>query len=244
MKKGSFIFDGVSSETINTIIQARPLIEAPSRKVEWRSTYGVDGTVPFDEGAYDNTQLDLIMLVDGNDLIADRQAVYNLLDTRGFYKDFIPYFDPDKIYRVMLSDKIAFQNNYMFGQKQAFNAKFTVKPYKYLVANTPKVIYGTSGTITNPTNYPSQPVIKISGSGPVTLTVNGVNFNIKNVIDTITLSSERQAAYQEYIIGVLTSMNHQIASREYPVLKPGVNTITATGNVLQIEIEPRWRSLV
>jgi phage-related protein len=243
MKRGSFIFDGISSETVKTLIQSRPSIEAPSRKVEQRSTYGVDGTVPFDEGAYDNTNLDLIMLVDGNDLIADRQALYNLLDTRGVYKDFIPYFDPDKIYRVMLSDKIQFENNAMYGEKQSLSAKFTVKPYKYLVDNDPITITGTTGSVTNPTNYTSQPIITINGTGPVTLKVNGIDFNIKNVLNTITLDSERYSAYQD-TNGALTSMNYQIATREYPVFKPGINSIVITGTVTQLDVQPRWRSLV
>jgi phage-related protein len=244
MKPGSLIFDGVDSESLNTIIQARPSIEAPLRKVDFKSTYGVDGNVPYDEGAYDNTSLELAMLIDGKDVVADRQKLYNVFDSQGIYKDLIPYFDPDKIYRVMLSDKINFENSRIYGTKQVFSAKFTVKPYKYLVVNDPVTIAGKYGTITNPTNYISQPIITINATGPVTLTVNGKDFNIKNVTDTMTLSSEREIAYQEYVTGVLTSMNSQIASRDYPLLKPGVNTISATGNVTLITIEPRWRSLV
>lgn len=243
MNRGSFVMDGVPSEILNAIIQSRPLIEAPSRKVEWRSTYGVDGTVPFDEGAYDNTNLDLVMLIDGDDLIEDRQALYNLLDTRGVYKEFIPYFDPDKIYRVMLSDKVQFENLYYYGQRQSLSVKFTVKPYKYLVDNSP-ITLGTGGNVFNPTNYTSQPKIKITGAGPVTLTVNGIPFNIINVPNTITLDSERYSAYQEDTNGILTPMNSQIFTREYPVFKPGDNTIEVTGGVTQLYIEPKWRSLV
>lgn len=244
MKRGSFILDGVDSEEVKTLIQSRPLIEAPLRKVEQRSTYGVDGTVPFDEEAYDNTSMALVMVVDGNDLIADRQKLYNLLDSRGVYKDFIPYFDPDKIYRVMLSDKVQFENQAHYGQKQAASATFTVKPYKYLVANDPVTITGTTGKLTNPTNYVAQPRIKVTGTGAVTITVNGVEFKIKNASNSITLDSERSIAYQEGASGILTSMNSQIITRDYPIFSPGENTISVTGSVTQLYIEPRWRSLV
>lgn len=244
MKRGTFIFDGVNSETVKALIQSRPVIEAPLRKVEWRSTYGVDGEMPFDEGAYNNTSLELIMFTDGDNLIADRQALYNLLDSRGTYKDFIPYFDPDKVYRVMLNDKISFENKHHFGQKQSLSAKFTVKPYKYLVTNDPITLTGTGGTITNPTNYVSQPTIKVTGSGPVTLSINGKDFSIINVENSITINSERYSAYHEDVNGVLTPKNYQIGSREYPVFSPGSNTITVTGTVTELKIEPRWRSLV
>jgi phage-related protein len=244
MKRGSFIFDGTNSEAVKAIIQARPLIEAPLRKFEMKSTYGVDGTVPYDEGAYENTDLELIMLIDGDDLIADRQKLYNLLDSRGVYKELIPYFDPDKIYRVMLNDKIQFENTYMYGQKQSLSAKFTVKPYKYLVANDTITINGTTATITNPTNYVSQPKITVTATGPVTIKVNGVDFNIKDVPNTITLDSERYSAYQEDSYGVITPMNDKIGTREYPVFKSGQNTINIIGTVSQLNVEPRWRSLV
>lgn len=253
MNGGSFIFDGVASEDVKTIIQTRPTINTPKRKVTMKSTYGVSGDVPYDEGAYENTDMELLMLINGTDVIADRQALYNLLDSQGVYKDFVPYFDPDKTYRVMLSDTLQFDNQNWYGNIQVVQAKFTVKPYKYLINSDTVVvwqvqdasgIYIPTTSLNNPTNYASQPIITLEGTGAVTLTVNGVAFNILNVQDTITLSSERYAAYQEYIPGVLTSMNSQIAFRDYPVLRPGTNTISVTGNVTQLTIEPRWRSLV
>ncbi len=244
MKRGSFILDGVNSEDLNTLIQYRPLIEAPLRKVEMKSTYGVDGDVPYDEGAYSNTSMELVLVINGDNVIADRQAVYNLLDGRGVYKEFIPYFDPEKIYRVMLLEPAKFENNFTYGNIQAAAATFTVKPYKYLVSNDPITITTGSGSVTNPTNYVAQPKITIKGTGAVVLNVNGIPFNISDLPNEITLDSERFSAYQEDVNGILTPMNHKVTSREYPIFKPGVNTITVTGTVTQLYIEPRWRSLV
>lgn len=244
MKRGTFIFDGVESEEIHALIQSRPLIEAPLRKVEWRSTYGVDGDVPFDEGAYGNTKMELVLLIDGKDVIADRQKIYNLMDSRGVYKDFIPYFDPTKIYRVMINDKIQFEHKHHFGTVQLASVKLTVKPYKYLVDNDPIVLSGLSGVINNPTNYASQPIIKIEGTGAVKITINGVDYNIKNASNSITINSEIYSAYQEDAYGVLTPMNNQVTFREFPIFKPGKNEISITGAVTKVTIEPRWRSLV
>lgn len=243
MKKGAFIFEGVPSEEIKTIIQTRPLLEAPARKVESRTVYGADGDIPFDEGAYANTALELILFIDGDDLIGDRQKFYDLIDTRGQYKELIPYFDPGKIYRVRL-ESASFENQYYFGEKQSASAKFTVKPYKYLVESDP-ITLTTGGIATNPTNYISQPLITITGSGPVTLLINGVQFHIKNLVNSITLDSQRYLAYQkEAVTNALLNMNHQILTKEYPILQPGQNDISVTGSVTKIVIEPRWRSLV
>lgn len=248
MKRGSFIFDGVASEDVKALIQSRPVIEAPLRKVEWKSPQGVDGDLPFDEGAYSNTDLQLVMLTDGDDAVADRQALYNLLDTRGEYKELIPYFDPSKIYRVMLNNKIQFESKHHYYEKQSLSAGFTVKPYKYLI-NSPTVVNNLSqagskiADLVNPTNYASQPIIKVVGTGASVLTVNGVDFSIRDIPNHLTLNSERYIAYQE-TNGVLTNMNNKVGSREYPVLKPGNNVISITGNVTEVTIEPRWRSLL
>lgn len=244
MKRGSFIFDGVSSEDVKSLIQARPVIEAPLRKVEWKSPYGVDGDIPFDEGAYNNTNLELFMITDGQNAIEDRQALYNLIDTRGKYKELIPYFDPDKIYRVMLNDKVQFESPYHFREKQSLSAKFTVKPYKYLVDNDPVIFNSAGGILNNPTNYVSQPIIKITGTGPVVLTVNGEEFSITQVPNDIIINSERYIAYQDDGAGNLTNRNDKISFRDYPVLQPGSNIVSVTGTVSEIYIEPRWRSLV
>jgi phage-related protein len=247
MKKGSFIFDGVDSTTLNTFIQNRPTIESPLRKVEMKSIYAVNGDIPFDEGAYRNTDLYLDFIINGNSLISDRQKLYNLLDSKGLYKDFIPYFDPDKIYKVMLSDKLTFENKYFYGEKQTMSAKFTVKPYKYLVANSPVIINGASGSIVNPTGYLSQPIMEVKTNGDITLTINGKPFVIKDIVGTITIDSERYSAYRYDVSGNLTNWNDHIFTREFPTFKPGNNVITASGLYaaqMQLIIQPRWRSLV
>lgn len=243
MKRGTFIFDGVNSEDLNVFIQSRPLLEAPLRRVTWQNPYGVDGSVPFDEGAYGNTTMDLLLLVAGKNVIEDRQTLYNLLDSGGVYKDFIPYFDPGKVYRVMINNTVSFEHRHTYGNAQVASVKFTVKPYKYLL-NVQPIEMTTGGTFVNPTNYVAQPLITINGTGAVKLIVNGEEFVINNASNQITIDSERYLAYQENEYGVLTSLNQYIGTREYPIFKPGVNEITTEGDVTSIRIEPKWRSLV
>lgn len=244
MKPGTFIMNGVNSESLHTYIQDRPLIDTPQRKVEWKSGYGVDGDVPFDEKAYNNTELELIMVTNGLSLIGDRQKLFNVMDTKGSYGELVPYFDPTKIYRVMLNDKMSFENKYYYGNAQASSAKFTVKPYKYLIDSPSKIITTSSTKMTNPTNYVSQPILKLEGTGDVIVRINGLPFEIKNLPDKITIDSERYIAYTEGATGPIESMNSRILSREYPLLVPGENAFVITGNVTKMEIIPRWRSLV
>lgn len=130
--QGYFILDGVYSKDLNLLIQRTPLLETPARRVELRNAFGVHGGVPYDERAYDNTEMQLLMFIDGDDKNTDRQRVDALLRNNGKFKEFIPYFDQDKTYYIMNMQKTQYESPSWYGEKQALQATFTVKPYKYL----------------------------------------------------------------------------------------------------------------
>lgn len=245
MKKGSFTIGGVTSESLKMVIQSRPIVEAPLRKFEMRTPYSVDGQLPYDEGAYDNTNLELIILVDGDNLIEDRQKVYDAFDGKGGYIDFVPYYDPDKIYKIMLNEVMAFENNYMYGQKQSFTAKFTVKPYKYLTVSPSLIVDKTGATINNPTRYHSKPLIMLVGNGPAKVDVNGVEYSVSDVPNNLIIDSERYSAYSEDGLGVTSNGNKYVRFREFPTLKPGTNNIKFIGDgITAVYVHCNWRSLV
>lgn len=240
MKAGSFIFDGVTSESLNTVIQTRPVIETPKRKVLLKSAYGQDGLTPYDEGAYENTPLSLILYTGGLSAVESREAIYDLFD-HGEYKDLILYNDDSKIYKVLMDGPPKFESRYYMGEGLSFEVGFTVKPYKFL-RNSPLATLTSSGNLTNPTRYPSLPIITVTGSGDITLTINEKQFSLKGVSGYIRLDSAIMEAYQD-TGGILVPQNTKVYTRDYPFLKPGVNTISWTGTVTKIEILPRWRSL-
>lgn len=243
MKPGNFILDGQDSETFGAFIQDKPLIETPKRRVEQRTVFGRSGDVLFDEEAYDNTSMELILFVLGTkDHTAsdNRDRVFDWFDS-GDYMDFIPYFDPGKIYRIKTTSAPSFTSRYYFDEGQQVNTELTIKPFKYYV-DSPKVTLTTPGAINNPYSKESLPLIKITGTGDITLTIGGLPFVIKNVTDHIWLDSQAMFAYKD-VSGVLTNENGKIFTRNYPYLRKGITNISWTGNVTSLEIEPRWRTL-
>lgn len=235
--------DGIDSKDYNLFIQGRPLIETPNRKVELKDSFGVNGGVPFDEKAYSNTSMQLIMFVDGKDMIKDREKVYNLLRNTGVYKEFIPYFDSDKIYYVMSLEPPKFENLRNYGEKQASEVTFSVKPYKYL-REVKDITFTTSGTAVNPfLEDTSQPIITIEGTGDVTLKVNGVDYRMQNVDGSLTVNSERYFAYKEHTSGFIENQNSKYMQKPFPTFRPGSNSISVTGDVSRVIVEPRWRTL-
>ena len=243
MKGGSFILDGVNSEDYNVLIQRTPLIETPARRVELKNAFGVHGGIPYDERAYDNTSLELLMFIDGKDKIKDREKVDSLLRNTGVFKELIPYWDPDKIYYIMNSDKTQYESPSWYGEKQTLQANFTVKPYKYL-RDVLDISFAKSMAITNPMeNEVSQPLITIEGTGDVTLTVNGTSYLIQNVTQSVTIDSERYSTYRRLSSGFTENQNSKYRQKNYPIFTPGSNSISVSGNATKVSVKPRWRSL-
>ena len=81
----------------------------------------------------------------------------------------------------------------------------------------------------------SEPVSTVYGSGDVTLMVGTTIVELEGVSSSITLDSELQEAYSG-----TTGMNSAM-SGEFPILKPGMNAISWSGEVTKIEVKPNWR---
>lgn len=236
--------DGVNSETLNLFIQRAPLLETPNRRVQLKNAFGVSGGVPFDEQAYENTEMQLLMFVDGKDKNKDREKVDSLLRNTGVFKEFVPYFDPTKTYYVMANQGIKYESPNWYEERQALEVIFTVKPYKYL-RGVSDVTFTSSTNLTNPfINDVSQPIITIIGTGDATLRVNGVDYRVRNIDAQITIDSERYLTYKKNPSGLIVNANEKYLQKNYPIFSPGVNSINVTGSgVTQVRIEPRWRSL-
>ena len=91
--------------------------------------------------------------------------------------------------------------------------------------------------VTNPGNVHAEPVITVYGSGAITLMVGLTIIELEGISGNITLNSTLQEAYSG-----ITSMNSAM-SGEFPVLLPGANAVSWTGNVSKVVIEPHWRYL-
>ena len=85
---------------------------------------------------------------------------------------------------------------------------------------------------------PSNPLIKVVGSGDVTVNINNQELILKGLEDEIEVDCEIMNAYKK-INGDIVLLNNKMYS-DFPVLEVGENQISFEGNVSKIEIIPRW----
>mgnify|MGYP003318800762 CR=1 FL=1 len=80
-------------------------------------------------------------------------------------------------------------------------------------------------------------IITVTGSGEITLIVDMTIVELSDVNGEITIDSMLQEAYSG-----MTPMN-SCMSGDFPTLPPGNSTISWTGNVTYLKVQPNWRYL-
>lgn len=146
--------------------------------------------------------------------------------------------EPDKVYKASCKDSIDFEKLLRF---KTAEVKFVVQPFKYLKDEEPVILEITTEddmTVTNEGLEVSKPLIKLEGTGDITLTVNGLTVCDIEIDDAyVWLDSE---ALEAYITGEL---KNQFMNGPFPALQPGDNTIGWTGTLTKITVYPRSRWL-
>lgn len=117
-----------------------------------------------------------------------------------------------------------------------FTATFICNGFKYLRSGLKAKIITTSGTLLNNFGtYEAKPLMKIYGSGNITININGNSFNVKNLIDYVVIDSQIKECYKDNI------NKGRDMTGDYPVFSIGKNAISWSGSVSKLEITPRWR---
>ena len=121
--------------------------------------------------------------------------------------------------------------------------KFHVQPYKYLKDESKvslSITTQTSVEVENKGLEVSKPIFMLEGSGTIEIAVNGINifkYTFPNGENKVIVDSLKEEAYLE---GVYKNRN---MLGEFPKLEVGNNTISWTGTLTKIEIEPKSRWL-
>ena len=112
-----------------------------------------------------------------------------------------------------------------------FMLNFEVQPFKKsrdkktLIYRDKEFMFRIGG------NAMALPIIYVTGTGDIDLTINGNTFKIKNLKTTIIIDSELQVAMEDEE-NALPKTNG-----DFPELSPGLNKFQISGNLLNIKIK-------
>ena len=226
-----FTFKGIDSREMGVIVTAMPETVRAERRIESITVAGRNGSLHTDEGVYESydrtmgcalikrARLDEITawLVGGGEMTFSTE--------------------PDKVYRVTIANKISIAQ--MMRVFQKFQVVMDTQPFKYSVNAAGDALELTAPTtIRNSGTVYSEPLITIYGNGDITLNINGADFPLYGVQESITIDSEMMEVFKGN-----TNQNSKYGGADFPRFEVGKNEISWTGNVSKIKIQPRWRWL-
>lgn len=122
------------------------------------------------------------------------------------------------------------------GNRIIYRVAFVLSPFRYSTENS--AISVSSGDIVENTgNYYSRPLITLTATGDVTISVNGREFKLSAVAGTVNIDSERHIVYSG------NNIIYNKDSGSYPLLAVGSNEITYSGTVTSMTIQKNERCL-
>lgn len=123
--------------------------------------------------------------------------------------------------------------------KGSFTITFTRDPFYYYAINTDEITITNNYTIISPeVATDSEPIIKVTGTGAATITINNKNINLNNLNGTIHIDSTLKECYSDTYENLNNKMNG-----EYPKLIKGNNHISWTGSITSVKVVMNWRCI-
>ena len=237
---GVIIFNGIPSTNYGIHVETPPVYATPERDYEVVHIPGRNGDLVIDNGSYKNVTRKYSISVgeiDGN-FTTLAAGVSEWLHSASGYARLEDSYESD-YFRLAYYVADAEMEN-LSHQAGKMLIEFNCKPARFLKAGERAVPFTTDGSLSNPTFQKSFPKLTVVVSGSGTLTIGDQTIAISGLTNStrMVIDSELQDVYEE---GSLTNLNSKVSfSDGFPLLSPGVNTITFTGSITSVEVIPRW----
>lgn len=237
-KQGLIVYDGESSADYGMVISEAPSFEAPVRKNTVFNVPGRNGSIVFQEDAFEDVQRNYKVWLTkaGEENFSD--SVYGFaswLNSKVGYLRLEDNFEP-KIFRLAYFNGGAHITNEMM-QYGETTISFTCRPERFYKDGEQALFVSDGVSINNPTKYASKPLIYLEGSGSVTVSISGVSI-VASLTDYMYIDCEAMNAYRQ----TAENKNSSI-SGSFPTIEPGINAIGITGSVTKCLITPRYYTI-
>jgi phage-related protein len=225
-----FSLDGVSSDTLGLFVDfLAPVPLADQKYTDFNTGADEQGVTPDD--VFNNIQYQIrfyTFLPDDYNDTAIKAFCYgkSVLTLSRF---------PDYYFKIKKTSLQAADGS-GYGKRIDYILALTLSPFRYTVDNEQITLASGDSIVNSHTRY-SKPEFEITGTGDITLTVNGAEFAVKGLEtnQTIIIDSARHVTYSgdTLLIGKTEG--------KYPLLDVGSNTVSWTGTVSSVKYRGNWR---
>lgn len=206
---------GIDLKTKGIIVEKIPEIVKGKKNIDIYTIPGRNGFLSVDNGTYEQFSLSLECHL--NPSVTSIDEVKTFLDGYGTLS-----LDNETEYTAIINNSISFEKVINF---RKFIIQFLVNPVaEDITESTFTVTENTTLTIEDATAN-MYPILEITGSGNVSVSINNITFNLKSISGKCILDCKNK---------VITCDGNNIANKmqyDFPYLKPGNNSITFTGTI-------------
>lgn len=226
------MFNGANSRDFNVWISGSGTFDAPARDVTSESVPGRNGDLHIDNGRFNNVKITYPAFIT-KDFQHNFSAFKAFLLSQRGYKRLEDSYNPGYYRMASYQDGIT-PSMTALNRAGKFDISFDCMPQRFLIDGEKVKIFSAAGSLKNPTLYDALPLIRAYGTG--SLTINGTTIQISAASGYTDIDCDMQEAYKGS-----TSCNANIILTDgaFPVLSPGLNSISFTG-LTQLDITPRW----
>lgn len=231
-----FTYGSVLSTDYGVHIYDGDVFSAPTRDVTYLSVPGRSGALIIDNGRWNNRTLKYQAVIDA--AFIDRFDSFRAALAAASESGYVRLTDtvhPGEFRKALFVGAMTPTVNGL-SHSGTFEIEFNCQPQRWLVSGETATSVSSGQTITNPTGFASKPLIRVSGSGAGTLTVGSTTVSLNTLDDYLYLDCEEMNVYRQ----TAENRNAYMNAGNFPVLEPGVNTISFAGGISAIEITPRW----
>lgn len=230
-------FGGADSRTYNVYISGSGIYNSPARALTMVNIPGRNGALILNEyERFDNIEVvyPAFIFKQFDSKVADFRAV---LSRYGYYQRLTDTYHPNE-YRMgvfMRGLEVTPTKPLDAGR---FDIVFNCKPQRFLTSGETATSFTSSGTITNPTQFSTKPLLRVYGAGTVGIGAGTITISQADVYTDI--DCDLCLAYKGS-----TNKNQYVSFASYggPSLGPGSNNITLNTGITKVEVTPRWWTL-
>ena len=233
---GTVFFNGRNAQDLGIIVEELPSYYYAERAFNHKQVNGKNGDVILDTGRYENVKkvYKVACYDPSRNFYESAVALSTFLHSAG--SDYIRLedsYEPSS-YRMAIYEETNEIEN-LLGKAGKCEITFNCMPQRFLLSGDEEITIPSSGySIYNPTAFDAKPMIRIQGTG--TVTINGRSVQVTENDNDMLVDCENQNAKD--LSGA--DMNYFIYCDEFPILKPGFNTISYTETIDAVKITPRW----
>lgn len=167
----SIQFGNVDSADYGIYISGEGVFDAPERDVEMVEIPGRNGTLAIDRGRYQNIEVKYPAFnyePNYDDFAQNLADFRNALCSQRGYQRLTDSFHPDEYRYAMFRDGLEIEP-IKYNTASEFDLVFDCKPQRFLNSGNVVQTFTESGSITNPTKETALPLLRIQGTGTVTI---------------------------------------------------------------------------